>query len=118
MSQSLYHNRKLVTIVDLSNSKTAQVIEKLKEAQKQVTAMPPKSARLLTDVTNVDVNMEVVNAVLMFAKNNTPFVKVSAAVGAEKMKNVILTNVSTAVGREIKNFNSRTEAVEWLSNQP
>jgi len=79
--------------------------------------MPPKSARLLTDVTNVEVNMDVVKLVLQFAKNNTHFAKVSAAVGDEKLKRVIQTNISTYIGREIRNFNSRIEAIEWLANQ-
>jgi hypothetical protein len=118
MSSTILHKNKPVTIIDLSNKKTPQIIETLKEAEKKISTMPPKSARLLTDVTNVEVNMDVVKLVLQFAKNNTPFAKVSAAVGAEKLKSAILTNISTNVGRDIKNFNTRPEAIEWLSNQP
>ncbi len=118
MANLILHKGKTITIVDLSNKSTPQIVDALGAAQKQISAMPPKSARILTDNTNAEVNKEVVGAILQFAKANTPYVKYSAAVGAEKLKNVILTNISTAVGREIKNFNTRTEALDWLAAQP
>jgi hypothetical protein len=112
------HKGKIITIVDLSNKKAPQIIEALKEAQPKIAVMQPKSARLLTNVTNAEVTKDVVNAIMLFAKNNTPFVKASATVGAEKLKSIILSNVTTNVGRSINNFNSEPEAMDWLANQP
>ncbi len=109
---------KTISVVDLSNTKTLQAIEILKEAQKKMSNMPSKSVRLLTDVTNAEVSKEVVNAIMEYAKNNTPFVMASAVVGAEKLKGVIALNVSTTVGRAINNFGSRADAEEWLTSQP
>ncbi len=118
MTKTVSHLDKSITIVDLSNKKTSQIIEALKEAQTKISAMQPKTARLLTDVTNAEVTKEVVDAIMLFAKNNTPYVKASATVGAEKLKNIILSNVSTNVGRAINNFSSQKEALDWLSSQP
>lgn len=112
------HKGKNISIVDLSNTKVPQQIEILKDAQKTISAMAPKSALILTDESNAEVNKEAMAVVLNFAKNNTPYVRASAAVGAEKLKSVILTNISTSVGREIKNFDNRTLAMDWLVNQP
>jgi hypothetical protein len=47
----------------------------LKEAQKQISSLPPKSVRSLTDNTNAEVTKEVVAAILQFAMSNTLFVK-------------------------------------------
>ncbi len=118
MVESVLHKAKTITIVDLSNQKQTQIIQTLQQAQKKVVTMPPKSALLLTDVTDAEVTKEVVEAILIFAKNNTPYVKASVAVGAEKLKKVILTNISTNVGRSINSFGSRKEAMDWLASQP
>lgn len=72
--------------------------------------MPPKSARLLTNVTEAEINKEVAEAILVFAKNNTPFVNASVTVDAGKLKAIILSNVSTNIGRAINIFRSKTEA--------
>lgn len=108
---------KTISIVDLSNSKAQQALDVLKAAQKKITTMPPKSALILTDETNGEATKEVVYAVIEFAKNNTPYVKASAVVGAEKLKAVMLTNVAVQVGRDIKSFETRTQAMDWLVNQ-
>lgn len=115
--ETVNHKGTIITIVDLSNTKTLQAIQLLKEAQKKITTMPPKSVRLITDVTNAEVTKEVVNAIMAYAKSNTPFLKASGVVGAEKLKSVITLNVSTTVGRTINNFGSRTEAKDWLASQ-
>jgi len=109
---------KTISLVDLSNSKTAQAIEILKAAQKKISEMPPKSALILTDETNGEVSKEVIAAIIEFAKNNTPYVKASVVVGAEKLKATMVTNVSTIVHRDIKSFETRTQAMDWLVSQP
>jgi hypothetical protein len=116
--QIVTHKGKNISLIDLSNTKTAQSTAILKEAQTKITKMPPKSALLLTDETNAEVTKEAVYAIMEFAKNNTPFVKASAVVGAEKLKHVMLLNVSTTVGRDIQNFENRAKAMDWLINQP
>ena len=90
----------------------------LRLAQKKISIMPPKSALILTDETNGEVTKEVVAAIMEFAKNNTPYVKASAVVGAEKLKAIMLTNVATMVGRDIKSFETRTRSLWiWLVSQ-
>jgi hypothetical protein len=116
--QLISHKGKTISLVDLSNTKATAAIETLKIAQKKISVMPPKSALILTDETNGEVTKDVVAAIVEFAKNNTPYVKASAVVGAEKLKAVMLTNVSTMVGRDIKNFETRTQAMDWLVSQP
>jgi hypothetical protein len=116
--KEVVHKGKQICLVDLSNGKTAEAIKTLQIAQKKIAAVPSKSALVLTDETNGEVTKEVVSAIMQFAKNNTPFVKASAVTGAEKLKALMLTNIVTTVGRDIKNFETRMQAMDWLANQP
>lgn len=61
---------------------------------------------------------QVIVAVTEFAKKNSPFVKASAAVGANTLIRIISYNIANTAGRKITSFNTRTEAMDWLANQP
>lgn len=108
---------KSISILDLSNAKASQAIETLKFVQDKISDMPLKSVLILLDETNTEVTKEGLSAVMEFAKNNTPYVKASAVVGAEKLKGVMLTNVSTEIGRDISSFATRAQAMDWLVSQ-
>jgi hypothetical protein len=116
--QEIKFKGKTISLVDLSNGKSDEAIKTLQIAQKKIATMAPKSALILTDETNGEVTKEIVSAIMDFAKNNTPYVKASAVTGAEKLKALLLTNLSTTVGRDIKNFENRSQAMDWLASQP
>jgi hypothetical protein len=116
--QQITHNKKLISIIDLSNAKPQEQFETLEFAQKKIAMMPPKSALLLTDVENTQYTKEISSAMSDFAKNNTPFVKASATVGAEKILGVARANISVKAKRDINNFSNRNQAMDWLSTQP
>jgi hypothetical protein len=107
-----------ISIVDLSNTKVPEQTEIIIYAQTKIATMAPKSALIITDETDAEVNKEAIGLILNFAKSNTPYVKASAAVGAEKLKAIILTNITTNIGRDIKSFATREEAMDWLVAQP
>ncbi len=113
------HKAKTITIVELCGMKTPQAIQMLNDAQKEIALMPPKSALLITDVTDTEISNEFISAVMEFAKKNTPNVKASASVGGgNKIVNLISFNVASSAGRKINSFNTRLEAMDWLVSQP
>jgi hypothetical protein len=114
----LSHKTKPIVVVDLSNQKPAEIAKRLDEAQKEIATMAPKSALLVTDVTGIEVANETINAVMEFAKKNTPYVKASAIVADNKMLNLIAYNVGNSAGRKITSFGTRDEAMDWLVKQP
>ncbi len=114
----LSYKSKPIVIIDLSNQKPTEIIKRTEEAQKEITSMAPKSALLITDVTGVELASETINAVMEFAKKNTPYVKASAIVADNKMQNLIAFNVGNNTGRKITSFASRAEAMEWIVTQP
>ncbi len=115
---TIRYKTKPITIVDLTNAKSQEAIEKLKAAQQEIAKMPPKSVLLITDVTNTEITQDFITAVTDFAKKNTPYVKASASVGATKLIGLISMNVASSAGRKITSFQTRTEAMDWLANQP
>jgi hypothetical protein len=114
----LSYKTKQVIIVDLSNQKPAEIAKRTEEAQKEIAAMAPKSALIITDVTGVEVANETINAVMEFAKKNTPYVKASTIVADNKMLNLIAYNVGNSAGRKITSFATRAQAMDWLVTQP
>lgn len=112
------YKTKCMVIVELANLKAPQAIEKLNQAHNEIASFPPKSVLLVTDVTNTEITNEFIAAITEFAKKNTPYVKSSAAVGANTLVKIISYNVANTAGRKINSFNTRTEAMDWLATQP
>jgi hypothetical protein len=110
----LYKGKKIV-LVDISNTNTEQILAALPAAQKQIAFLPPKSALILTDVTNTVYNKEVSAAIKEFSAKNTPYVRASAVVGVDGLRSVLLQAVTMITHREIKACKTRDEAIEWLA---
>jgi hypothetical protein len=108
---------KTILIVDLSNRTSAEGVQILQQAQQRIALMPPKSALLLTDVTNTPFDSAGAKAVKACASSNTPFVKASAVVGADGFRAVVLETVRMLTRRDIKPCKSRVEAMAWLASR-
>ncbi len=108
---------KMITTVDISNTKPQEAIPLLIEAQEKIAAMPLKSVLILTDVTNASYDAASTAVVKEFASKNSPYIKASAVVGAKGLGMLILKIVTTFVKREIRNFSSRQQAMDWLVAQ-
>lgn len=103
--------------MDLANTSPQEAIIGLKEAQKQIVSLPPKSALILTDVTNTKFTRASSEAMKDFALKNTPHVKASAVVGAAGLHLIFLSANRRITQRNIKTFISRDEAKDWLIAQ-
>ncbi len=71
---------------------------------------------VLTDVTEAHYDKEVADAMKEFVKNNTPYVKASAVVGADGVRLILLQTVIFLSRREIKAFPDRNSAMDWLTS--
>lgn len=109
-----------VRILDLDvrgEQEVEKSIEAFRTAQKLATNESPKSVKLITDVTGAHYDTEGVGVMKAFSKAITPYVKASAAVGVTGIKQIILQSLIRLSGRNIKLFNTREEALEWLVDQ-
>jgi hypothetical protein len=106
---------KYIIRVDLSNLRPEETLAVLPEAKKLIAAQPPHSALILTDVSNSIYTRQVSEEIKEFSKNNQPFVKASAVIGAEGVRLVLLTTVNLLTRREIKAFQTTQQALDWLA---
>jgi len=107
-----------ILMLDCSGSKDVeQNIAAFQSAQNLAMKEPLKSVRLLTDVSDAHYTSEGVVVMKEFSKSVTPHVKASATVGVTGIKKIILMSLIKLSGRDIKMFDRREDALEWLSNQ-
>ena len=112
--QVVMHQEKQILIADFSHTKPEEQLLAFPEVQKQISAMPAKSVLLLTDVTNAVYNSASSTAIKEWSSKNTPFIKASAVVGAGGFLAVILAGIHLFTGRDIRSFDTRNEAMDWL----
>jgi len=113
---TLTHKSKQVVLVDLSGAKPETSVEVVPQAHGVIAKAGPKGALVLTDVTNATYNRDVSAAIKDFVSNNTPFIKASAVVGATGVRGVLLQTAIVITRREIKTFDNRPAALDWLAS--
>jgi hypothetical protein len=110
-------NGKTITIINLQGATPATLPNILNEAQTLITSAPPKSILSLTDATNFTFNKESAVLLKTYSEKIIPNIKASCVVGADSLRGVLLSSISQHIQKEIKNFGTRTEAINWLSTQ-
>lgn len=114
--EKLSFKGKDIILIDLSNCQPEDGLLVIHEAQTIISKMPLKSALILTDVTEAVYNQAVANAIKDFVKANTPHVKASAVIGATGVRQILLNTAIFITRRELKTFETRQQALEWLSS--
>lgn len=116
--KEITYKSKTIIVIDLSHGEPDVVISVIPVAIELISKKPPKSCLVLTDVSGATYNKQVADAIKDFVKKNTPFIKASAVVGADGVRQVLLQTVIFLTRRELKSCNSREEALDWLVSRP
>lgn len=114
--QVINHKGKEVVLVDISRCSFEELKTVLPKAAGIIAESPPKSRLVLTDVTEANYNKDVAEAIKEFVKNNTPYIKASAVVGADGVRLILLQTVIFLSRREIRAFADRNSAMDWLTS--
>lgn len=112
--EAIRHKGKEIFIVDLTNATVEEGLSGIKEATEKISKKPPKSVLLLTDSTGATYNSTTSAAMKEFSKNMTPYIIGSAVVGADGLKKLLVSAVRVVSGRDIRSFDQRAEALDWL----
>ena len=83
-----------------------------------VARQPHNSLRILTDVREARYNAAVLQALKEMAAHNAPFVRASALVGVGGLHRIAYQAVILFSKRNIRIFDTRDEALDWLATQP
>lgn len=112
------HKGLKVLLLDVSFSSNAEEnVAAFDQAREIIYKEPPKSVRILTDVTKAHYTPQAVDALKLFSKAVTPYVLASAAVGVSGIKRIVLQSLIKLSGRHIEMFEDREKALEWLVGQ-
>lgn len=112
-----YKNKKILLVTLAGN--TVEAIKIAIESTKPVIANePPKSVLCLTDVSDLKTTPEITQMIKDFTKHNEPYIKSTAVIGVEGLKQVIFNGVLRFTGRKnMTASDSKEEALEWLVNR-
>ena len=113
--QMLSFSGKSVLLLDLTNAPPEETLSAIPRAKAIIAKFPAKSGLVITNVKGAKYNKEVAEAIKGFVSHNTPYIKASAVVGAEGAASVLLQTVIFLTRRELKSFQTREEALVWLT---
>lgn len=108
------HQGKRVLLIDFAGCAPEDFVERIARVREVVDDQPPASLLILTDVTGASFNSGTNALMKSYSKANSPFVKRSAVVGATGLRRIILQGVRVFTGRDIRPFDDRESALNWL----
>ena len=109
------HHGKQILLIDLTNCTAAEVEKIIRAVPELVTTQLRGSVLILSDFTGASFDQEGLRAMKEAAVFDKPYVKKSAWVGAESLPNVFSEDMKSFARREFPVFNTRDEALSWLS---
>ena len=108
------HQGKQILFIDLTNCTAENVIERLPEVQRVVTAQPRNSVLTLSDLTGAQFSRAAVTRMKEVAVFDKPYVKRAALVGTQSLPKVFYQALKTFSQREFCRFNTSEAAMDWL----
>jgi hypothetical protein len=107
-----------IFLMDFSYSEIEDVLKAIDDATKIIAQQPPLSVLGLVDVSKSSFDRVLADALKLFSEHNKPFMKMTAIVGIEGVKAVILQAIIKFTGRKnLVTKNSVQEAKDWLVTQ-
>ncbi|HPV48879.1 MAG TPA: hypothetical protein PLB14_04165 [Smithellaceae bacterium] len=111
------HKGKKILVIDASNCKHDESLAIITKAKKIIRSQLPNSVYTFTDTTNTAYNTQVAEAMKEYVAGNKPYVKAAASVGTSGLKQILYNALLKFSGRNIKLFNNKQQALDWLAGQ-
>lgn len=115
--QSITHKGKKILCMDYSNLTPEEVIQLIGEEVKATSREPIGSALVLSDFSNTRFNMSIINAFNKAVAEYTKYYKASAFLGVTGLVKIMFDTVTKLTKQELKLFNNRAEALDWLAGK-
>lgn len=102
--------------MDVSGFATTEEISPvLNEAHDAVMQMGSHNARLLSNVENTRYSKEISDIAKGFVRENNPYMKASAIIGAKGIQLILFRALFKIRGQDIRLFENQSEALDWLA---
>ncbi|RMH71544.1 MAG: STAS/SEC14 domain-containing protein [Gemmatimonadetes bacterium] len=92
-------------------------VKQLRKASLIIREQPPKSVRVLTNLTKFKLTKEATEIAIQYTRDNTPYVKASAIVGASPLSRIFINTIQMTIRRKLYAFETEQEALDWLIRQ-
>jgi hypothetical protein len=112
----VYRGKKIFKI-DFANCRLPEIQQIMAAARKIIHLQPPKSVLIFTDLTNTELNADVITEMNVFAADNASFAKASAVTGVVGSRQMVLDAVNKSTSRTIRSFPNPIAAQNWLVSQ-
>jgi DNA polymerase II large subunit len=111
------HRGKPVLLIDHSHSTPEEMRQTLDEVERVIAAEPAGSVLTLSDFTEAKFDKATADRMKIVAAKDRPHVRRAALVGAENIPDVYFHNLQSFSARQFPTFNTREEALEWLTSE-
>lgn len=109
------HEGHEIVFLDFSNLKNKdEIIQLILDGAKVIRSKPKNSVLSLVSIENMFFNNEIRAAFTDNVKNNNPYVKRSTVYGLKGLILIMLKSFLTLSGRDLKSFNNKEEALNYL----
>ncbi len=109
-----YENRKIYFSDWTNISSVAQALAIMEETTNYIKQLNELNLLEIVDVTNSYATVETLMAIKKIAKEVKKFSKKKAMLGITGAKKVLLNSVNNIANTQIRAFDSKEEALEWL----
>ncbi len=111
------YNGKTFFFMDFSNMKTKEeVITLIKPSAEYIRSQPEQSVLTLTNIGGMHFNSEIKNAFTDFISGNKIHVKAGAVYGLGGLQRIVYNGLMKVTGRDLRSFETMSQAQEWLSS--
>ena len=111
------HQEHPVLYIDMENADVNDMFEVAKQTKEIVRSQPKKSILTLSNVKDCQWNDEVLKALKELVKNDKPYVKAAAVVGANGLRKLILYSLIRFSNRKFFSLDNLDKAKDWLIKQ-
>lgn len=114
----IFYRQKRIIYIDFSELRNAEEIFALAEKSSSLFRQNlPKSILVLANVSGMSFNREIYSKLMVYTKNNDPYLRAYAIVGMSGLMQVLYTAVAKFSGRDLKPFANETDAKEYLATK-
>ncbi len=113
--QQLTYNGKQVFYMDFSGIKSEnEIVALINECKTHIRSKTPKSVYSLTNIRDMHFSGSIKDHFSDFVKGNKDYIKASAVIGVDGLKQIVFNGLMKLTGRDLRSFNDKESALEWL----
>ena len=111
------HRGKRVLLIDHSGSTPEEMLRTMDRVETVIASEPSGSLLTLSDFTGTAFDKAAADRMKVVAAKDRPHVHRAAVVGAESIPDVYFHNLESFSARHFPKFNTREEALDWLTGE-